>query len=665
MEEKQSKDFEFDFEIYSAFGTQIRGDGALNMLWIFLAAALVSGIGVWLADTRRGRGAARFEGVAFVAAVILAAFVALAAQEAAPTRVLNLNFGSLESLQTRSGLSSQFLLGAKILLLTGAIYVLSALRGLAQLPTGIADLLVVGAAFLVTRDSEVWIRVERAAQGDAAPFNLKGMAPLLTILWIWMVARLCSTLNRAPAVSPGYLTILSGTLFLLMGVAGQTDDPLPQIASVAVCGAGAITFFLSLKRTEINIGWSATLAMGFLLGTVFSLGLLKNTLPALLCMTVLALGVPLLNLFIVKGRAQWRGKKVTWENRHFRLDEALAARGVAPRKVALFFFSLGLWLCSVCYFATWWFFALSPGLLMGSIFALIVAAILAGGSVIFFSVARVQMRRRPDEKVPQRLEAFGVELSPVSMAEALQTMDSFIREGTPHHVVTSDANAILTSRHDPEYAAIMRRAALITPDGFGVIWGARLLNLPVYERVTGVDMVTGLCELAARNGYGIYILGSKPAENGEPSIADAAAANLSKRYPGLRVVGTHHGFWRRDGKAAGLSTEEADAQIAAQIRAAKPDILFVAMGIPMQEKFIAAQLQAMNVPVSLGVGGSFDVYSGKFNRAPVIVQRIGMEWLYRVWIEPSRWRRMGYVPKFMLVALKTWIFGDKRALKNS
>ena len=148
-------------------------------------------------------------------------------------------------------------------------------------------------------------------------------------------------------------------------------------------------------------------------------------------------------------------------------------------------------------------------------------------------------------------------------------------------------------------------------------------------------------------------------------MAATAAHNLSEKYPGLNVVATYHGFWRRDGREAGLSTEEADAKMADEICLAAPDVLFVAMGIPMQEKFIAAQLQRMKVPVAIGVGGSFDVYSGKFNRAPERVQRLGMEWLYRVWIDPSRWKRMGYVPRFMMLALQTWLFGDRKKPVNT
>jgi N-acetylglucosaminyldiphosphoundecaprenol N-acetyl-beta-D-mannosaminyltransferase len=422
-----------------------------------------------------------------------------------------------------------------------------------------------------------------------------------------------------------------------------------------LCGAGVVTFALALKRPTVNLGWSATLACGFLLGICSALEAVNTTLPAILCLAVLALGLPLLNVSFVTLRAKLRGESVEWNQQRFRLDEALAFRGVPPRKIATLYFVMGLWGCWLAYLAAHWFFKPQQNAVWFVLYALVWLSFLVGGGFLFFSLARVQMRRRAGENIPERLEAFGIEISPVSMTEALDKIEGFIKSGKPHHVVTSDANAVLTSRSDPEYTGIIRRAALITPDGFGLVWGARLLGLPIYERVTGVDMVTGICERAKSNGYRLYILGS------EEGVASTAARNLSQKYPGATFVGTHHGFWRRDGKANGLTVEQADAAMADEIRRATPDVLFVAMGIPSQEKFIAAQLERMNVPVCIGVGGSFDVYSGKFNRAPLTVQRLGMEWLYRVWIDPSRWKRMGYVPKFMLVAVKTWILGDKKA----
>lgn len=348
-------------------------------------------------------------------------------------------------------------------------------------------------------------------------------------------------------------------------------------------------------------------------------------------------------------RATLRGQKLDWKENHVRLYEALLSRGVSPAKIGLLYFAVGLWICSLSFLTTRWLLLEFQGYFRAGLAVIVLVALAAVGAFVFLSVTRMLMRRRPGEEVPESLEAFGVRITPVSMCEALDRIEEFIAEGRatslPHHVVTSDANAVLTSRRDEEYAAIIRRAALITPDGFGLIWGARLLNLPVYERVTGVDMVTGICERAAKKDYRIFILGS------EPGVASTAATNLAAKYPGLQMVGTHHGMILRD--------EALLASALQQVKDAKPDVLFVAMGIPLQEKFIAKYMADLQVPVLLGVGGSFDVYAGKFNRAPQYIQRMGLEWLYRVWIDPSRWRRMGYVPRFMVVAFKTWLFSAR------
>jgi N-acetylglucosaminyldiphosphoundecaprenol N-acetyl-beta-D-mannosaminyltransferase len=121
----------------------------------------------------------------------------------------------------------------------------------------------------------------------------------------------------------------------------------------------------------------------------------------------------------------------------------------------------------------------------------------------------------------------------------------------------------------------------------------------------------------------------------------------------MRIAGTQHGFYSKEN----ISEDE----VVRRIRDAKPDVLFVAFGIPKQEKFIAQHFEELQVPVSIGVGGSFDVYSEKLKRAPVYIQRSGLEWAYRVWQEPWRWRRMSYVPRFMVLAVRTWILGDKRS----
>ena len=631
-------------------------------IWTFLAAIILTYAGLTLAQRTYGRFNPRPEGIVLVGAVLIVGAASFWLHElaniAAPGANAGLSPDQITAL-SRQKYAPEMLAGLQLWILTLAVYVLAALRGLGRLPAWIADIIVIGAAFLATRaTSDVIVQVAYSSAADSGSIQLGPIDTLITVGWIWLVSRLCASLNRVPAVAGGYLGLLALTIALLWGTNGRTGNLFAPAATWALAGAGLAAFVVALKTPRINLGWSSVLAMGFLVGVATAMGLLKNTLPALLALGFLALGLPLLNVSIVKVRARLRGYNVEWSNRQMRLDQALESRGVPRAKIALYYFCVGAWLCSLAYLATHWFFGTPPAPLLAIVYALILLFLAGAGAIVFFSLARLQMRRQADEQLPQSIEAFGVKLSPVNMNEALDRVEQFIASGQPHQVLTTDANAILTSRSDPEYLKIMRNAALTTPDGFGVIWGARLLNLPIYERVTGVDMVTGICERAAQKGYKIYILGS-----GE-GVAATAARNLEEKYPGLEVVGTHHGFWRRDGKEGGFSAQESDEIMADVIAEAAPDVLFVAMGIPMQEKFIAAQMQRMKVPVSMGVGGSFDVYSGKFTRAPVAVQRIGLEWLYRVWVEPARWKRMGYVPRFMLVALKTWLFGGPREEKS-
>ena len=618
--------------------------------------------GLALAQRTYGRFNPRPEGVVLVGAVLLVGVASFwfyeMARMAAPGANTGLTPGQITALPA-PGRSVELLSGLQLWVLTLAVYVLAALRGLGRLPAWVADIIVIAAAFLATRvTTDVIVQVAYSSSADSASVELGPIDTIITVGWIWLVARLCASLNRIPAVSGGYLGLFALTIALLLGTNGRIANLFAPTATWALAGAGLASFAFALRRPHINLGWSSVLAMGFLIGVSTAMGLLKNTVPALLALSLLALGLPLLNVSIVQVRARLRGYNVEWSNRRMRLDQALESRGVPRRKIALYYFCVGAWLCSLAYLATHWFFGTPPSPLLAIVYALILLFLAGAGAIVFFSLARLQMRRQADEQLPESIEAFGVKLSPVSMKEALDRVEQFIASGQPHQVLTTDANAILTSRNDPEYLQIMRGASMTTPDGFGVIWGARLLNLPIYERVTGVDMVTGICERAAKKGYKIYILGSNE------GVAATAARNLEAKYPGLEVVGTHHGFWRRDGKEGGFSAAESDEIMADVIAEAAPDVLFVAMGIPMQEKFIAAQLQRMKVPVSMGVGGSFDVYSGKFTRAPIAVQRIGLEWLYRVWVEPARWKRMGYVPRFMLVALKTWLFGGPREEKS-
>ena len=607
---------------------------------IFIVAAILTFLGlrspVWTHRFSRGP---RREGVIVVVAVLLATGLGW----------LIFDFTSNGGLANGIQYSGLYFLG-----LVASMYLFAALRRRLQLPFWLNDIfliLVSYASLLLVHGTTIQVL---SAPISTEYIGLGKWATFLTIVWMWLIARMTAAMNRAPQVTGGYLGVVAIALLVLLKLKNDDIPPFfPAAASAALAGAGLMTVPLALRRADFNIGWSASVAMGFLLAQIATVGLLKNATFFMLLLSMVAFGMPLLDVSLFHLRAAMRGEHINVEEQKLRLHEALRERGVAPSKISMLYLVIAAWLCGLGVLtarflfsssAAWWILGLRGVILLGLFF---------GGFIVFFSLARVWMRRGVDEIIPDEVEAFGVRISPVSMTEAMDKIEEFIQSKTPHHVVTSDANAILRAQEDEEYAGIVRRAALITPDGFGVVWGARLLNLPIYERVTGVDMVTGICERAAKNGYSIYILGSAE------GIASTAAKNLQKTYTGLRVAGTHNGFWRKDGAEQGLSEAEADRKMAQEIARIAPDVLFVAMGIPAQEKFIASQMETMNVPVSLGVGGSFDVYAGKYKRAPEAVQRMGMEWIYRVWIDPSRWKRMGYVPRFMAFALRTWLFGKR------
>jgi N-acetylglucosaminyldiphosphoundecaprenol N-acetyl-beta-D-mannosaminyltransferase len=234
------------------------------------------------------------------------------------------------------------------------------------------------------------------------------------------------------------------------------------------------------------------------------------------------------------------------------------------------------------------------------------------------------------------IDVMGIPVSRVTEAEAVERLAEFIRSREPHLVVTADSFAVVTATEDEEFHRILHGADMVTPDSTGILWAARHLGRPLPERVSGVDLAERLCELSARHGYSVFFYGAAP------GVADAAAANLSARYPGLRIAGTAHGF---------LPPSEQEALLS-RIEAAQPEILLVAMGIPRQEKWIAQHMERLRVPVAIGVGGSFDVFAGNVSRAPGWMQRHGMEWAYRLFKNPRKIAKVRTLPRFVLMVLR-------------
>lgn len=235
-----------------------------------------------------------------------------------------------------------------------------------------------------------------------------------------------------------------------------------------------------------------------------------------------------------------------------------------------------------------------------------------------------------------QVHILGIRVDDVTYDEALARMEEFIADGRPHQVTTVNPEFIMTAQGDPSFAQILNRAHLNLPDGQGLIWAASLLGVSLRERVTGVDTVIRLAQLSAEKGYSIFLLGA-----GE-GVAEAAAQELQRRFPRLEIAGTY----------AGSPAPEEDDRITERIRRANPHLLLVAYGAPHQEKWISRNMGRVAVPVSMGVGGAFDFVSGAATRAPTWVQRLGLEWLYRLAHQPWRWRRMLALPRFGLLVLR-------------
>ncbi|HEV2472839.1 MAG TPA: WecB/TagA/CpsF family glycosyltransferase [Chthonomonadales bacterium] len=209
-------------------------------------------------------------------------------------------------------------------------------------------------------------------------------------------------------------------------------------------------------------------------------------------------------------------------------------------------------------------------------------------------------------------------------------------------VVTVNTEFVMEAQRNSAFREAINAAALVVADGVGIVWATRLRGTPVPERITGTDTVMDVAKRCARSGYRLYLLGAAP------GVAELAAERLQAIAPGLEIAGTY----------AGSPAPEEEDGIVERLNAARADVLCVAYGAPAQELWIRRNLERLPVAVAMGVGGAFDFLSGRQRRAPRIMQRLGLEWLYRLYREPWRWRRMLAIPQFMLYVLLK-IRGDK------
>ena len=227
------------------------------------------------------------------------------------------------------------------------------------------------------------------------------------------------------------------------------------------------------------------------------------------------------------------------------------------------------------------------------------------------------------------IRILGVRVDDVTFLDTLAAVARFVESGGAHQISTVNVEYLMTAQRDAEFAEVLRHTSLNVPDSAGVLWAARWLGHSLRERVTGSDGLYRIAELCAQKGFRLFLLGAAP------GVADRVAGILVDRYPGLHVCGT----------LVGSPSLEQESEVVTAIRNSQADVLLVAYPHAPQEKWIARNLVRTGAAVALGVGGAFDFCACVQRRAPVWMQRAGIEWLYRLLRQPWRWRRMLALPQ--------------------
>ena len=231
-----------------------------------------------------------------------------------------------------------------------------------------------------------------------------------------------------------------------------------------------------------------------------------------------------------------------------------------------------------------------------------------------------------------RVDILGVKFSSLGIDGSADYIMSMLEEDGFHYVFTPNSEMVMAAVKDKEFEGVLNSANLLTADGLGIIYASKILGIPILERASGYDISLKIMEKASNSGKTLYLFGAAP------GVANKAKENLELKFPGIKIVGTHDGYFDAD----------EEKRIIEDINAKKPDLLFVCLGCPKQEKWIFENKDRLNAKVAMGLGGCLDVYAGNVKRAPEFFINLGLEWFYRLMKEPKRFFRMLALPKFML-----------------
>jgi len=439
-----------------------------------------------------------------------------------------------------------------------------------------------------------------------------------TLLWVTSVTSLVSLTNRLDGLTC-CVTLITSLFFFVVAQNQRSELVLASALSVIV--AGCVLGFLKFNfhPAEVSIGKSGSMFLGFVLSVLAIIGVSKSTALFLLFLPILLSITPILLVATSILYCYLRGPSFSAVP-----SLNLAWRMTTPQAALLVSFTcLGLGVITTSFLL--------------SSFVISALLSLTGLLAFFFLGGRLLFEKRGYspvllEESPKQISILGVKIDRFGFEEALRRIEEFIKSGKPHTVVTLNPLSLLEAKKDREIEEVLEEADLVVPDGIGLLWAAEFYGTPLTERVTGIDLLKGICKISAQKGYRAALFGAKM------GVADEAARELQKEYPGLSIVGIHHGY---------LRSSDDEEKLIQKLREESPDVLFVGLGVPYQERWIKRYVDKLEIPVMMGVGGSFDVIAERLKRAPAWMAKRGLEWLYRLYLQPWRIKRIFNIPYFV------------------
>ena len=234
-----------------------------------------------------------------------------------------------------------------------------------------------------------------------------------------------------------------------------------------------------------------------------------------------------------------------------------------------------------------------------------------------------------------KVKILGVRIDNLTMPQAVERLRTMAKEDRVHTVFTPNSEILYVAKNDPEFRAVLNGSDLNTADGIGVVYAGKILKDPIKERVAGYDLASAFLPVMEQEGLRLFLFGSVE------GVAQKARDNLLKQYPKLQIVGTRNGFF------------DDEPAVIEEINQAKPDVVFVCLGAPKQEKFIAKYRNQFQAKILMGLGGSINVFAGEAKRAPDFFIKTHLEWFYRLASNPTRIGRMMALPKFAFAVLRS------------